>query len=65
MKPLEGASEVLAVDLRFGFEEVALRMADGGGEGGFCGMVGYRAEELVDPRVGDGSGGRCIYEQGW
>ena len=62
MKPLEGVSEVLAMDLRFGFEEVALRRVDGGGEGGFCGMVGYREGELVDLKVGDGSGGRYTYE---
>jgi hypothetical protein len=34
MIPLEGASKELAVDLRFGFEAVALRMVDGSGEGG-------------------------------
>lgn len=65
MKPLEEVSEVLAMDLRFGFEEVALRRVDGGGEGVFYGMAGYREGELVDPKVGDGSGGCCTYEQGW
>ena len=58
-KPLEGASEVLSGDLRLGSEEVGLEMADGGGGGVFYGMVGYRVEELVDPRVEDGSGGCC------
>jgi hypothetical protein len=31
MTSLEGASEELAVDFRFGFEAVALRMVDGSG----------------------------------
>jgi len=35
MIPLEGASEELAVDLRFGFEAVPLRLVDGIGEGVF------------------------------
>ena len=61
MIPLEEASEVLVVDLRFGFEELTLRMAERGSEGGFYSMVGYRAEEVVDRRVGDGSSGRCSY----
>lgn len=58
MIPLEGASEELAVDLRSGFEAVALGMVDGSGEGGVQGMVGCRVGELVDLRVGDRSGGR-------
>ena len=50
---------MLSGDLRLGSEEVGLEMADGGGGGVFYGMVGYRVEELVDPRVEDGSGGCC------
>lgn len=34
MTPLEGASEELAMDLRFGFEAVSLRKVDGSGEEG-------------------------------
>lgn len=62
MKLLVGAFVVLIVDLQFEFEEAAPRVAYGGSEGGFSGMVGYRVEELVDPRAGDGNGGRCTYE---
>jgi hypothetical protein len=56
---LEGASELLSGDLRLGFEEVGLEMVDGGGGGVLYGMVGYRVEELVDPRAEDGSGVCC------
>lgn len=59
MKFLEAASEVLSVVLRLGFEEVGLEMANGGGGGIFDGMVGYRVEELIDPRVEDGSSECC------
>jgi hypothetical protein len=31
-------------------------MANGGGGEVFNGIVGYRVEELIDPRVEDGSG---------
>ena len=58
MIPLEGASEELAVDLRFGFEAVAPWMVDGSGEGVVRGMAECRAGGLVDLRVGDGSSGR-------
>jgi len=58
MIPLEEAFEELTVDLRFEFEVVALRMVDGNGEVGFRDMVGCRAGELIDLRVGDGSSGR-------
>lgn len=62
MKLLVRAFVVLIVGLQFGFEEGAPRVAYEGSEGGFSGMVGYGVEELVDPRAGDGSGGRCTYE---
>ena len=51
---------MLSGDLRFGSEEVGLKMADGGGGGRCYGMVGYRVEELVDPWVEDGSDGCYI-----
>lgn len=59
MRRLEGASEVLAAGLQFGFEAVAQRVADESGEEGLCGMV---AKELVDLKVGGGSGGRRSYD---
>jgi hypothetical protein len=62
MRPLERASEVLAVDLQFEFAEVALRMADERDEGDFGGMVGCGAKALLDPMAGGGSCGRYTYE---
>lgn len=64
MKPLEVASEVLAGDPRSESEEVGLSMVGAGGGVGFYGMAGYRGEELVDPRVEDGSSGCCMYVSG-
>lgn len=51
MKPPEGASGELSMDLQFGFEVVALPKGNGSGEGGLQGMmVGYGEGEQVDPR---------------
>jgi len=59
MKPLEAASEVLSRVLRLGSEEVGLEMANGGCDGVFDSMVGYRVQELVDPRVEDENSECC------
>lgn len=59
-KLLEAAFGLLTKALRFGFKEASLEMADGAGGGGFDGMVGCRVEELVGPRVADGSSECCI-----
>jgi hypothetical protein len=59
MKFLEVASEVLSKVLRLGFKEVGLEIANEGGDGIFDSMVGYRVEELINPRVEDGSSEYC------
>ena len=63
-KPLEEASEQLVMDLRFGFEVVALPKGSGNDEEGFPGMmVGCREGEQVDLR--DQSSAQRNYESGW
>ncbi len=48
MKPLEAASKVL-------LEEVILEIANRGSSRVFNSIVGYRVEELINPRVEDRS----------
>ena len=59
MKSLEAASELLSKVLRLGFEGDGLERADGGGGGGFDGMVEYEVEELIVARVEDGRSECC------
>lgn len=57
MIDLEGASGEPVVDLRFGYKAASLGTVDESGEGDLRDIVGCREGELVDLRVGDGSGG--------
>jgi hypothetical protein len=61
MKPLEGASKVLLGDLRLRSKEVNLEIVNRGGSRVFNSIVGYRVEELVNPRVKDRSGRYYTY----
>jgi hypothetical protein len=64
-KRLGGAFEVLEGVLQFGSEVLGMEMVGGGGGGeGFDGMMGYRVEEVVNPRLEGGCGGCCSYVLG-
>lgn len=58
---MEVTSEVLLGVLRLRFEEVSLEIVNRSGGKVFNNIIGYRVEELIDPRVKDRSGKYYTY----